>query len=73
PHVFQELLASVDVLPLLDSSPVSPFTSIVFNINVGTLAHHDQNDKSACICITVGNPKGGELALYEPRLLLETQ
>ncbi|KAJ3884571.1 hypothetical protein GG344DRAFT_83836 [Lentinula edodes] len=52
PHVFQELVASVDVLPLQDTSPVSPFTSIVFNINVGTLAHRDQNDKSACICIT---------------------
>ncbi|KAJ3925036.1 MAG: hypothetical protein NXY57DRAFT_968518 [Lentinula lateritia] len=53
PHVFQELVASVDVLPLQDTSPVSPFTSIVFNINAGTLAHRDQNDKSACICITV--------------------
>ncbi|KAH7869619.1 uncharacterized protein C8R40DRAFT_1073938 [Lentinula edodes] len=62
PHVFQELVASVDVLPLQDTSPVSPFTSIMFNINVGTLAHRNQNDKSACICITVGNPKGGELA-----------
>ncbi|KAH7874074.1 uncharacterized protein C8R40DRAFT_1020015, partial [Lentinula edodes] len=73
PDTFQEILASVDLLPMNDTSPISPFTSIVFNLNVGTLAHRDTNDKYACICITVGNPQGGELGLYEPRLLLETR
>lgn len=72
PDTFHEISATVDLLPLQDTSPASPFTSIVFNINVSTLAHRDKNDKSACICITVGNPKGGELGLYEPKLLLET-
>ncbi|KAF8824192.1 hypothetical protein HHX47_DHR8000130 [Lentinula edodes] len=72
PNTFHEISATVDLLPLQDTSPASPFTSIVFNINVSTLAHRDKNDKSACICITVGNPQGGELDLYEPKLLLET-
>ncbi|KAJ4476183.1 hypothetical protein C8J55DRAFT_390599, partial [Lentinula edodes] len=70
PDTFHEISATVDLLPLQDTSPASPFTSIVFNINVSTLAHRDKNDKSACICITVGNPQGGELGLYEPKLLL---
>ncbi|KAJ3883977.1 hypothetical protein GG344DRAFT_71664, partial [Lentinula edodes] len=48
PDTFHEICATVDLLPLQDTSPASPFTSIVFNIN------------------------GGELGLYEPKLLLET-
>ncbi|KAJ4476877.1 hypothetical protein C8J55DRAFT_489896 [Lentinula edodes] len=58
PDTFHEISATVDLLPLQDTSPASPFTSIVFNINVSTLAHRDKNNKSACICITVGNPQG---------------
>ncbi|KAJ4468638.1 hypothetical protein C8J55DRAFT_492320 [Lentinula edodes] len=59
PDMFQEILATADLLPLNDTSPASPFTSIVVNINVGTLAHRDKNDGYACICVTIGNPKGG--------------
>ncbi|KAF8832091.1 hypothetical protein HHX47_DHR1001115 [Lentinula edodes] len=73
PDMFQEILATADLLPLNDTSPASPFTSIVVNINVGTLAHRDKNDGYACICVTIGNPKGGELGMYEPKLLIETR
>ncbi|KAJ3897047.1 hypothetical protein F5879DRAFT_928125, partial [Lentinula edodes] len=72
PDMFQEILATANLLPLNDTSPASPFTSIVVNINVGTLAHRDKNDGYACICVTIGNPKGGELGMYEPKLLIET-
>ncbi|KAJ3911096.1 hypothetical protein F5877DRAFT_73445, partial [Lentinula edodes] len=73
PDMFQEILATADLLPLNDTSPASLFTSIVVNINVGTLAHRDKNDGYACICVTIGNPKGGELGMYEPKLLIETR
>ncbi|KAJ3866891.1 hypothetical protein EV359DRAFT_61978 [Lentinula novae-zelandiae] len=63
PDMFQEILATADLLPLNDTSPASPFTSIVMNINIGTLAHRDKNDGYACICVTIGNPKGGELGI----------
>ncbi|KAJ4498813.1 hypothetical protein C8R41DRAFT_915898 [Lentinula lateritia] len=33
PNTFHEISATVDLLPLQDTSPASPFTSIVFNIN----------------------------------------
>ncbi|KAJ3884214.1 hypothetical protein GG344DRAFT_71513, partial [Lentinula edodes] len=33
PDMFQEILATADLLPLNDTSPASPFTSIVVNIN----------------------------------------
>ncbi|KAJ3898367.1 hypothetical protein F5879DRAFT_1068421 [Lentinula edodes] len=64
PGTFHEISATVDLLPLQDTSPASPFTSIVFNINMSTLAHRDKNDKSACICITVGNPRGGANTIF---------
>ncbi|KAH7874580.1 uncharacterized protein C8R40DRAFT_1171198 [Lentinula edodes] len=34
PDTFHEIFATVDLLPLQDTSPASPFTSIVFNINM---------------------------------------
>ncbi|KAJ3803983.1 hypothetical protein F5876DRAFT_70999, partial [Lentinula aff. lateritia] len=73
PDMFHEILATADLLPLNDTSPASPFTSIVVNINIGTLAHRDKNDGYTCICVTIGNPKGGELGMYEPKLLIETR
>ncbi|KAJ3925209.1 MAG: hypothetical protein NXY57DRAFT_1044300 [Lentinula lateritia] len=38
PDTFHEISATVDLLPLQDTSPASPFTSIVFNINLASVS-----------------------------------
>ncbi|KAJ4474007.1 hypothetical protein C8J55DRAFT_490706 [Lentinula edodes] len=38
PDTFHEICATVDLLPLQDTSPASPFTSIVFNINLASVS-----------------------------------
>lgn len=51
---------------------MSPFTSLVINVNVTTLVHGDRDDVGGSVTITVGNHKGGEIVLHEAKLVIET-
>lgn len=61
----------IDIIPLQQTSPVKPFTSFVLNINVATIIHKDGGDLRACIVVDIGSHEGGEVCLFEPRLVLE--
>ncbi|KAJ3783566.1 hypothetical protein GGU10DRAFT_273265, partial [Lentinula aff. detonsa] len=70
PEELKDVMANVDIFPLNDSSPISPFTSFVLNINVETGAHRDDGDCGLCLILALGHHTGGELCLYEPRIML---
>lgn len=63
----------MDIFPLQDTSAMKPFTSVVINLNGITVAHKDEGDEGGCIIIVLGSFVGGELALYEPRVVLNVQ
>lgn len=69
--MFEEVLTTVDILPLHDRSLAHPFPCFVLNFNVTTLFHKDQGDSCGCIVIVLGPHTGGELCLFEPRLVLQ--
>ncbi|KAJ3738144.1 hypothetical protein EV360DRAFT_27548, partial [Lentinula raphanica] len=58
----------IDIMPLHDFTPVSPFTGLVVNVNSATAAHKDAGDLGGCFVISLGSYDGGELCLYQPRL-----
>ena len=68
----EELQAYIDVLPERDSV-VKPWTNLVVNFNVVTKAHRDTGDKGLCGIFVLGEFTGGELVLYEQRLVLPLQ
>ncbi|KAJ3991167.1 hypothetical protein F5050DRAFT_1872767 [Lentinula boryana] len=70
PEELKDVVTNVDIFPLNDSSPISPFTSFVLNINVETGAHRDDGDCGLCLILALGHHTGGELCLYEPRIML---
>jgi hypothetical protein len=45
---------------------------MVININALSQGHRDSGDLGACIVLVIGKHRGGELCLYEPRLILDT-
>lgn len=68
---FEMLMEVAHVLPGNCSTPVTPFISLVININVRTKAHRDSSDRHLCLVIPVGNFEGGALCLLENGLVLE--
>lgn len=67
------MVATASLIPGNDSSPISPFTSLVIKVNATTLVHRDGGDAGGCIVLTIGNHRGGEIVIYEPKLVLETR
>lgn len=57
----------------LSTSPVYPFTGLVLNLQVTTVAHRDIQDFIACAVLPVGCFGGGELVFYEPGLSFPLQ
>jgi uncharacterized protein (DUF2237 family) len=51
--------------------PAFPFTGFVMNICVCTTGHRDVGDFKLCVVMPFGNWKGGELGMWEPRLVFE--
>ncbi|KAJ3966757.1 hypothetical protein EV361DRAFT_764806, partial [Lentinula raphanica] len=60
----------VNVMPLHDTSMVSPFMGLAININVLTDPHQDKGDLGGCFVISLGDFSGGELCLFQPRLVI---
>jgi hypothetical protein len=52
-------------------SPAYPFTGFVLNICVSTTGHRDVGDLKLCVVIPFGEWEGGEICLYEPRLVFQ--
>ncbi|KAE9395718.1 hypothetical protein BT96DRAFT_997413 [Gymnopus androsaceus JB14] len=71
PDTLHSVEAMIDIFPLQQTSPVKPFTSFVLNLNITTIIHKDGGDLVACIVLDIGDHEGGELCLFEPRLVLE--
>jgi hypothetical protein len=71
PEEYQVLVELVSLLPGNPGSAVSPFLSLVVNLNVCTEAHRDAKDKDLCLVLAIGDFKGGALCLLEPGLVLE--
>lgn len=69
--MFTSVEGTIDIVPLNDISPVWPFQSFVLNLNCATLLHKDGGDLEGCIVLVLGSHEGGELCVYEPRLVLE--
>ena len=63
----------VTSMPFQSAGPVPPFTNVVMNFTVCTAAHRDKHDKGLCGIFVLGCFKGGELALYEPGLVIPLQ
>ena len=63
----------VDIMPLQEFSYARPFTGLIININVATVAHKDNGDSGGCIVISLGPFTGGQLCLYQPHLAVETR
>ncbi|KAJ3838575.1 hypothetical protein F5878DRAFT_537242, partial [Lentinula raphanica] len=59
------------IVPLYDAIPGQPFRSLIINLNNATQAHKDEGDNKGCISLVIGDFEGGELCLFEPRLVLE--
>ncbi|KAJ7504087.1 hypothetical protein B0H11DRAFT_1710380, partial [Mycena galericulata] len=57
-------------LPLNERSHAHPFGGFVFNVSVSTRGHRDEGDKLFCVVLPFGEWTGGELGLFEPKLLL---
>jgi hypothetical protein len=68
---FEMLMEVASVLPGNCTSPVTPFISLVININVSTKAHRDSLDRRLCLVIPIGHFEGGALCLLENGLVLE--
>ncbi|THU94360.1 hypothetical protein K435DRAFT_860635 [Dendrothele bispora CBS 962.96] len=72
PGLFEGVKGTVDIFPSNATTPFHPFSSFVVNVNVKTKGHRDSGDQSACMVVVVGEHEGGELCLFESRLVLET-
>lgn len=70
PKSYDILMRYVESLPMGSWSPCYPFSGFVLNFGVMTDPHID-DDLEICVVITFGKFTGGELALYEGKLLLE--
>ena len=68
---FHSLAVHCEGLPLGEGSPAYPFTGFVLNICVATSGHRDSGDLRLCVVMPFGNWMGGELCLYELRLVFE--
>lgn len=73
PDLFQEVVATASLIPGNDLSPITPFTSLVINVNITTLVHEDGGDEGGCVVLTIGNHRRGELVIGQPKLVLETR
>ncbi|KAG2083089.1 uncharacterized protein F5147DRAFT_660271 [Suillus discolor] len=71
PTEYEVLVELAQDLPGGEVSPVTPFLSLVVNLNVSTLGHHDRFDKDFCLVLPLGNFKGGALVMFEQCLVLE--
>lgn len=60
----------VEILPSNEFSPVFPFSGVVVNVNVATLAHRDWQDLCLCLVLEISDCEGGELCMMEPGLVL---
>lgn len=69
--MFEEVITGIDIIPLHDRSLASPFPCFVLNFNVTTLFHKDSGDGCGCLVLVLGPHTGGELCLFEPRLVLQ--
>lgn len=58
----------MEILPGNAASGVSPFSSLVLNINVSTRGHRDYGDLNICFVIPIGDFEGAELVMVEPGL-----
>ncbi|KAG1884557.1 hypothetical protein F4604DRAFT_1574409, partial [Suillus subluteus] len=71
PEEYELLEASARILLGNHHSPVLPFLSLVFNINVITKGHRDGKDKDFCLVLPIGVFVGGELVMMETGLMVE--
>ena len=70
---FAEVFAGVNVLPMNTTTPFSPFTSCIININCKTKSHRDTRDFEGCLVLPIGKFEGGELCLKEPRISIKAR
>ncbi|KZW00339.1 hypothetical protein EXIGLDRAFT_745624 [Exidia glandulosa HHB12029] len=70
PKAYDILMQYVESIPLGAWSPCFPFAGFVLNFGGMTDPHLDQ-DLGVCVVVTFGSFKGGELALYEGKILLD--
>ncbi|KAG1837978.1 hypothetical protein DFJ58DRAFT_734075 [Suillus subalutaceus] len=71
PEEYELLEASARILLGNRHSPVLPFLSLVFNINVVTKGHRDGKDKHVCLVLPIGVFVGRELVMMETDLVVE--
>ncbi|KAG0702910.1 hypothetical protein DFH29DRAFT_1044782 [Suillus ampliporus] len=71
PEEYEILEASARILLGNHHSPVLPFLSLVFNINIVTKGHRDGKDKHFCLVLPIGVFVGGELVMMETGLVVE--
>lgn len=69
---FEKFDLKIDLpsLPFSPLGPLPPFTSVVLNFTVCTLAHRDHHDKGLCVVFVLGTFSGCALVLYEPGLVI---
>ncbi|KZV83823.1 hypothetical protein EXIGLDRAFT_754177 [Exidia glandulosa HHB12029] len=70
PEQYEILLNFVETIPCGSWSPCAPFGGMVLNYGVSCESHVD-DDLALCVVIIFGEFEGGELGLYEARVLLE--
>jgi hypothetical protein len=73
PEEYIVLLKYINELPAGVWSPCHPFAGFVINFGVATDAHIDKEDLYVCVVITFGDFRGGQLGLYEAKILLEME
>jgi hypothetical protein len=71
PEEYESLEATAPILPGNHQSPVLPFLSLVFNVNVVTKGHRDGKDKDFCLVLPIGDFVGGEIVAMETGLVAE--
>ncbi|KAG1888760.1 hypothetical protein F4604DRAFT_1569867 [Suillus subluteus] len=54
-----------------EHSPVTPFLSLILNLNVTMEGHRDRFDKDLCLILLLGEFAGGALVMFEQGLVLE--
>src|SRR6202035_1468834 len=73
PEDFKELVDHCETLPLAEGSPCYPYTGFVLNISSCTKGHRDRMDLKSCGIFPFGKWNGGELCLFELKLVLDLQ
>jgi hypothetical protein len=72
PEQIEGVTEMADSLPFHEQPLGYPFTGLVVNVNVTTLAHQDDSDAcSICMVVQWGDAEGGAVCLYECGLVLE--